>query len=72
MCLYVAENNDEEEMDADEFIGVLLHYIEGAEEAIDHALSDINYAYAKVIEGKITENKFIDYAGRLQLGPFKL
>ena len=71
-CLYVTENNEEEEMDADEFIGTWLPYIEGAEEAMDHALSDINQVYKEVVEGKITENEFIDYAGRLQLGPFKL
>lgn len=71
-CLYVTENNEEEQMEADEFIGRLLPYIEGAEEAMDHALSDISYVYSKVIEGKITENEFIDYTGRLQLGPFKL
>ena len=39
---------------------------------MDHALSDLNCNYLKVIEGKMTENEFIDYAGRLQLGPFKL
>ena len=71
-CLYVTENNEEEEMDADEFIGTWLPYIEGAEEAMDYALSDLNCNYLKVIEGKMTENEFIDYAGRLQLGPFKL
>lgn len=71
-CLYVTENNEEEQMDAEEFTGTLLPYIEGAEEAMDHALSDINYKYLKVIDGKMTEHEFIDYAGRLQLGPFKL
>ena len=71
-CLYVTENNEEVEWDADEFIGTWLPYIEGAEEAMDHALSDLNCNYLKVIEGKMTENEFIDYAGRLQLGPFKL
>lgn len=69
-CIYVSENNEEDEFDLDEFRSKILDYIEGGEEAIHHR--ELNQDYYKVLDGKMTEQEFIELSGRLQLGIFKL
>ena len=69
-CIYVSENNEEDEFDLDEFRSKILDYIEGGEEAIHHR--ELNQDYHKVLDGKMTEQEFIELSGKLQLGIFKL